>query len=301
VNGNSIEFFGTIPANAHAICVLSVLDNAGKVIRHTEDVISAMSKDLGGVVMAAPDGMLQLTVPAGALPEDALVEVSTQIPANIPELAGTQNTAAQFSQLEVVYGPLSITATGRNGVLEGVNGSAANLLSAATMRFQRTAAEMKPLDAGRVDRAERYDAEHHTWSSLDKSAASLAGIADVQGRTISAALTTFGIYRISAIPKPGDGVTELTAYPSPLRAGSQNATIAYLMGDDADCDVVIYDVLGNLVRHFRFSAGSNGGTLVNMILWDGRNGAGDVVANGAYIIQVTSNGHRTRTKIGVAK
>ncbi len=73
------------------------------------------------------------------------------------------------------------------------------------------------------------------------------------------------------------------------------------MGNNADAEVVIYDVFGKLVRHFKFSAGSNGGSMINEIPWDGRNGAGDVVANGAYIIQVTSTGHRARTKIAVAK
>ncbi len=162
-----------------------------------------------------------------------------------------------------------------------------------------------PLNGSLVDRVDQLDVNQGTWNPLGTGSASLASIANAPrsqtNPTINASVMAFGIYRISGIPKPGDGVTELSAYASPLRAGSENDTIAYLMGDNADCDVVIYDVLGNLVRHFKFSAGSNGGRLVNEISWDGRNGAGDVVANGAYIIQVQSTGHRARTKIGVAK
>jgi hypothetical protein len=299
VNGNSVEFYGTIPANARVSCVLSVLDGDGKVIRHTDSIISAMSKDTGGNVLASTDGQLQLRVPGGALPEDALVEV-TQLPSNAPELQGAQVPNEQFNQT-TVYGPFNVAATGRGGVLQGADGAPLRLHTAATLSYERPAQE-SPLDGQRVDRAEHFNSSRHTWDSIDDHGASLAGVTGLpQSRTISAAVTTLGIYRISAIPQPGDGVTELIAYPSPLRAGSQTATIAYLMGDNADADVVIYDVLGNLVRQFHFNGGAPGGQLVNEVPWDGRNGAGDVVANGAYIIQVTSTGHRARTKIGVAK
>jgi hypothetical protein len=293
INGNSVEFLGTIPENARVHSVLRVLDTTGELILQSDDMASAMSAERGGTVWAAADGMLQLRIPAHALSEDALVEVST-ISINSSDLAGAQTPAGQLSQLEVVYGPLTIQAQARTTLLE-------RFQTPSILVFQRPAAEMSPLDAGRIDRAERYDSVRHVWSSIDDRSSSLAGTDVPQNRIISAAVVTLGIYRIAAIPKPGDGVTELIAYPSPLRAGSEDATIAYLLGDNADTELTIYDVLGNVVRRYNFASGSFGGQQFNQVVWDGRNGRGDLVANGAYIVQVTSTGHRARTKIGVAK
>ncbi len=291
VDGNKLVFLGPIPDNCRVSSVLNVLDAQGKVIRRTADAIFSMSAEKGGMVTAV-DGSLKLTVPPHSLPNDALVELSL-VPVDVPVDNGA-SPSALFSQFEVVYGPFQVTGTDRNGELQ-------LFASPSTMVFERNAQQTTPLDAGRVDRAERYDASRHVWTSLDDRTASVSNAAAPHSRTISAPVTTFGIYRIAAIPQPGDGVTELSAYPSPLRAGAENATIAYLLGENADADLTIYDVFGSLVRHFHFSAGSLGGRQLNEVPWDGRNGSGDPVANGVYIIQVNSTGHRARTKIGVAR
>jgi hypothetical protein len=293
VNGNSVEFTGAIPSNSRVHCVLTVLDTSGKFIRQSHDMISAMSAAAGGTV-TTPDGMLELHIPAQSLREDALVE-TIGLPSDAPELQGALSSDSRSSQAEVVYAPFQISATGRSCALD-------RFQIASTLVYQRTAAQMSPLDTKRITHAEHYDVGKHLWSSVDDRSASLAGISDApQVFTISAPVLMLGIYRIAAIPKPGDGVTELIAYPSPFRAGSENATVAYLMGAEADADLTIYDALGNVVRHTTYAAGSVGGQLFNQVPWDGRNGRGEVVANGAYIVQLISDGHRARTKIGVAK
>jgi hypothetical protein len=294
VSGNNVEFSGTVPDNVRVFVALAVLDVNGKVIRQTGEAISAMSAARGGSVIVGTEGMLRLSVPPNSLTEDALVEV-IKIPSNSPELEGAQTSASELAQLEVVYGPFRISSLGKNAQLD-------RLQIAATLIFQRTAQQMSPIDAGRIDRAERFDPAGRIWRSLDNRSASLTGISETpRSRTITASVINMGVYRIAAIPQPGDGVTELMAYPSPLRAGTENATISYLLGEDQDADVVIYDALGNLVRRFECSSGAKGGQMINDIPWDGRNGEGEIVANGAYIVQVTASGRKARTKIGVAR
>ena len=62
-------------------------------------------------------------------------------------------------------------------------------------------------------------------------------------------------------------------YPNPLNDLDRGTTIMYSPAQDAE--VRIYDVFGNLVRKLHGKEGR--------AEWDGRNGQGEIVANGGYI------------------
>jgi hypothetical protein len=84
-------------------------------------------------------------------------------------------------------------------------------------------------------------------------------------------------------------LTNLAIYPSPFNAES-GATIRYDLRFPANVEVLVVDVFGRVVRELqtpRSGAGGFSGT--NLLRWDGKNGDGDTVGNGAYIVQVTAD------------
>jgi len=105
---------------------------------------------------------------------------------------------------------------------------------------------------------------------------------------------------LSALGNPPVVRPELTLYnyPNPFRPGRDGATnIVFLLESPAEGWVRIYDVSRDLVweRHFNASETMAG---KNYVAWDGRNGVGDNVANGAYYLRVTlKDGRGSRTQV----
>jgi hypothetical protein len=103
---------------------------------------------------------------------------------------------------------------------------------------------------------------------------------------------------------PGGTVTN---YPNPFHPGEAPTTIAYKLNDDARVIMNIYSLMGRLVLHREFEQGADGGRVgLNEIFWDGRNGDGNIVASGGYVvlIEAVRNGetiNSMRRKIGVVR
>jgi flagellar hook assembly protein FlgD len=80
------------------------------------------------------------------------------------------------------------------------------------------------------------------------------------------------------------------------------ATIQYYLINASDVGIAVYDLLGNLVKTWKISAGDNGAQAgLNQLSWDGRNGAGDVIANGGYIVSVHADRQNRKFKVLVVK
>jgi hypothetical protein len=103
-------------------------------------------------------------------------------------------------------------------------------------------------------------------------------------------------------------IQKVDAYPNPvdLRKGGREGkiTIAYILNDDAEVVISIYDLLGNLVKEVKFSRGQKGAQMgSNYFDWDGRNDLGGIVSKGGYIVRIKASspkGSSTITKkIGV--
>ncbi|MEF3279377.1 MAG: hypothetical protein K6357_00185 [Elusimicrobiota bacterium] len=103
-------------------------------------------------------------------------------------------------------------------------------------------------------------------------------------------------------------IQKVDAYPNPvdLRKGGREGkvTIAYILNDDAEVTIDIYDLLGNLVKQFKFSRGQTGAKLgSNYIDWNGKNELGGIVSKGGYIVRIKASspkGSKTITKkIGI--
>jgi hypothetical protein len=99
----------------------------------------------------------------------------------------------------------------------------------------------------------------------------------------------------------------ITNYPNPFHPGEDPTTIAYVLDDNATVTMTIHTLSGGLVLERVYSAGSPGGAAgLNEVLWDGRNGGGEMVSSGGYILEVQAQGtgetlHRMRRKIGVVR
>lgn len=97
----------------------------------------------------------------------------------------------------------------------------------------------------------------------------------------------------------------LTNYPNPFHPDEAPTTIAYVLDDAATVNVRIFTLSGGLVYEHSYPAGAQGGLAgQNEITWDGRNGDGDAVASGGYILFIEAEGggttmHVMRRKIGV--
>jgi len=97
------------------------------------------------------------------------------------------------------------------------------------------------------------------------------------------------------------------SYPNPFHPPSQPATIAYKIDDDAVVTLRVFTQSGNLVLRKDFERGAAGGQAgLNTFVWDGRNGKGDVVSSGGYIVLIEAQGkgetlHVIRRKIAVVR
>ncbi len=298
LNGSTVKYLATIPANARVHCVLNILDTTGKVIRQTHDFISAMDQKVGGSVTILPESSLRFSVPADGLTEDALVEM----------IKLDANQASQVSLndgQQTVYGPIQIRA------INAAGDELAQLKNDAQIWFQRPVSEVSPTQGDQsIDRAQMYvRGSREYWKSLGAGGNSGVSKDDSPGavRTITVPVNQFGIFRITAEAIPGEGVTNLINLPNPFSPSHGGTDFSYLLGADSDVNLVLYDLLGNLVLRSDFGAGSQGGRFgQNTVHWDGRNGVGEVVANGGYILQITAKDAsgdvmRARVKVAVVK
>jgi hypothetical protein len=111
----------------------------------------------------------------------------------------------------------------------------------------------------------------------------------------------------TALVDPTKPAGMVTNYPNPFHPNEAPTTIAYKLVDNATVTLRIYSITGSLVLERTFSAGSAGGVVgLNEVLWDGRNGDGEFVASGGYIVVIEAEGngetlHTMRRKIGVVR
>lgn len=111
----------------------------------------------------------------------------------------------------------------------------------------------------------------------------------------------------TAFVNPSAASGYVSNYPNPFHPSESPTTIAYKLSDNADVKLEIYTLSGGLVLREQFSTGRSGGTAgLNEFVWDGRNGKGDFVSSGGYLVVVTAEGagetlHVMRRKVAVVR
>jgi hypothetical protein len=95
----------------------------------------------------------------------------------------------------------------------------------------------------------------------------------------------------TAFVDPNASGGTVTNYPNPFHPGEAPTTIAYKLDDNATVTLKIFTLTGGLVYEKSFTPGSPGGSAgLNEVAWDGRNGKGDVVASGGYVLRIEAAG-----------
>lgn len=108
---------------------------------------------------------------------------------------------------------------------------------------------------------------------------------------------------------PPLSITGITNYPNPFNPNRETTKMRYRLGKEADdVKIRICDITGALVRELDGTTNGEGESIWNKyndVMWDGRNGRGDLVLNGIYPFEViaTLNGQSVsgRGKIAVLK
>ena len=119
-----------------------------------------------------------------------------------------------------------------------------------------------------------------------------AGFAlDGSNKKVSAAISMTGSYAVLAYVVPDGTLSGVTNYPSPFAAGKESTKIVYVLTKDSDVELRIFTLSGDMVLKQNFTAGGSGGRgltagYTNDYTWEGKNGAGSVVANGMYVCEI---------------
>lgn len=85
---------------------------------------------------------------------------------------------------------------------------------------------------------------------------------------------------VSIIHEEGLVLKEVLNYPNPFE---DETTFTFFLNRDAEVEVKIYTVAGQLIKKLEYPFARNG---FNMIEWDGRDEQGDTPANGVYLYKI---------------
>jgi len=95
----------------------------------------------------------------------------------------------------------------------------------------------------------------------------------------------------TAFVDPSAAGGTVTNYPNPFHPPTQGTTLAYKLDDPASVTIRIFSQTGDLVRQVTFDRGGTGGTTgLNTWIWDGRNGKGNLVSSGGYVLLLEAQG-----------
>ncbi len=125
-------------------------------------------------------------------------------------------------------------------------------------------------------------------------------------RATSGSLLTEIDLEVAYVDPTADGGF-VTNYPNPFHPGTGGTTIAYKLDKEASVTLRVYTNSGSLVRRETFATNAPGGMAgLNAWVWDGKNGKGEVVASGGYVVLIEAQGqgetvHVIRRKIAVVR
>lgn len=96
---------------------------------------------------------------------------------------------------------------------------------------------------------------------------------------------------VSVVHEAGLVIKDVLNYPNPLE---DETTFTFFVNRDAEVEVKIYTVAGQLIKKMEYPFARNG---FNMIEWDGRDEQGDTPANGVYLYKIIAKAVGTSESI----
>lgn len=94
-----------------------------------------------------------------------------------------------------------------------------------------------------------------------------------------------------------DGVANIVTYPSPFNPKKQKIKIKYVLANESNVTIRLYDKAGKVVCKLVDGEERSAGT--NEEEWDGRNYAGETLATGAYIVEIIAGSDRRYTALAI--
>lgn len=97
-------------------------------------------------------------------------------------------------------------------------------------------------------------------------------------------------------------ITDFGAFPGVFQVGSENVTIKYVLKEEADVTIEIWDTFSNLIRRLTPPIPNYGDNC--SAVWDGKNEAGNLVRDGDYIFKINAVdrvGNYAQERVGVIK
>jgi predicted RNA-binding protein with TRAM domain len=134
--------------------------------------------------------------------------------------------------------------------------------------------------------------------------------ADVSGSgliQVAAAGFTTSMMIMTSLMDPGSSGGTISNYPNPFHPDEGSTTVSYVLSRNSSVTLRLFTLSGTLVLQRRYEPGTVGGSQgINEIEWDGRNGEGDLVASGGYILYVEAQDqgetiHQIRRRIAVVR
>jgi len=163
------------------------------------------------------------------------------------------------------------------------------------------AAEEGPIDlrAVGVDRFDRREVrliDEATGRPYDlRQVASVTLRPEGEPRALTLAIGTEAFVDEKTAEAAPDELELLPNYPNPFRG---RTTLEYALPERAEVRLAIYDVLGRRVRVLEHGQQRAG---VHRLRWDGRNGAGQPVASGLYLVRLKAQGQQHVQKITLVR
>ncbi len=286
VDGFTVDTVSQIP---FATLLDPSLDN---VVLHPLAEGSSASAGAGGVFSSG--GGLQVRIPPGALPEQAMVLFNDDPlhdpihvdPKSLEEATRkAQQTAGSYRTPVSLQEIQALNATGERlpTLAQSAEVSLAFDVKDGMVKGPSTPVRPETLSLWTLDE------KHQLWVKLPASQLT------PDGRAMRAAVPHFSVYALMG--GPSGSTADVFAFPVPWRpfgpnAGEAAGQTGSLSGGitfsnlPSECTIRIYTLSGDLVRTLQHS--DTGGSVAQE-RWDGRTDGGDVVASGVYLWRAQSH------------
>ncbi len=129
--------------------------------------------------------------------------------------------------------------------------------------------------------------------------------------SIDVVVKGLSIFTLVGSNVPDRLLSNINIFPNPFSAGKEDVHIRYTLNEDAKISFKIFTLIGDLVKEWEYDAGIDGKSKgipegwTNETLWNGRNGNGNIVANGMYLLVIDAESKNSSIRemkyIGVIK
>ena len=275
-----IDIETDVPSGSILVQVTGAVDQKGNLMSPFEEAIPALIARGQGGVIESPDGIVRLSVSPNVLPE------------SLPE-----NPDVRIDPVVPASDPSGIVAS--HGAYEITSNPTITLRKAATLSFTIP-------EGVSPDRLAVFFLSGGSWQRVGGTAA------EAMVRVPATDLGVYGLYEVTpdaagsaAITNidfsnrafsPRSALTRQTGRgPAPLLTRSTD--ISFDLSQGASVTVEIYNRSGRLQRVLVDGRQMNSGR--NVVTWDGKDGDGDQVRSGLYIVSIEAGGEREHKTVAV--